>query len=318
VIRKRLLCASLLVGAGMLSGGAEAVATSQVVLLVTGTAHQALFAVSTYGNAGIAVGAAGAILESGDAGKTWKAVTPAPTPLSLLGVSGGQGHAIAVGQLGTVLVRDSTGKWVKADAGTTTRLFSVSVNARGEAAAVGAFGTIIRSSDGGKTWTAAAPDWNGYAENGEQPHLYDVDVDDKGVITAVGEFGLILRSADGGKSWKTLHKGDASLFALELSDNGTGYAVGQNGAVLHSSDRGATWNEVKVGTRAILQGVHATAAGKVLITGLHEMLLSRDAGQSWSHLDSADISSTWYQGAGGGTRALLAVGHSGRIIQIID
>ncbi|HZR35682.1 MAG TPA: hypothetical protein VFA75_09930, partial [Nevskia sp.] len=179
----RKALAGALAGAGLLLvAGAGLAAAAPVVPLVSGTAHEALFAVSTFGNAGVAVGAAGAILESGDAGKTWKAVMPAPTPLSLLGVSVRQGHALAVGQMGTVLVMDEAGKWAKADAGTTNRLFGVSVNAGGEAVAVGAFGTVLRSADGGKTWASIAPDWNGYAENGEKPHLYDVDVDDKGVI----------------------------------------------------------------------------------------------------------------------------------------
>jgi photosystem II stability/assembly factor-like uncharacterized protein len=315
---RRKLWSGALAGAGLLLSGGVATAASEVDPLVTGTAHQALFAVSTYGTAGVAVGAAGAILESGDSGKTWKAVTPAPTPLALLGVSVRQGHALAVGQVGTVLVMDESGKWVKTDAGTNNRLFSVSVNADGNAAAVGAFGTVIRSADGGKTWAAVAPDWNGYAENGEQPHLYDVNVDEKGAITVCGEFGLILRSGDGGKSWKTLHKGDASLFAMELSADGGGYAVGQNGEVLHSTDHGDNWSELRLGTGAILLGVHA-ADGKILITGMHDMLLSRDNGQNWTHLRSEEINTTWYQGTGGGGgQPLLAVGHAGQIIRIAD
>ncbi|HZR36704.1 MAG TPA: YCF48-related protein, partial [Nevskia sp.] len=138
-----------------------------------------------------------------------------------------------------------------------------------------------------------------------------------GVITLCGEFGLILRSGDAGKTWKTLHKGDASLFAMEVTDGG-GYAVGQNGAVLHSTDHGSSWSEVKVGTGAILLGVHS-ADGKVLITGMHDMLLSRDNGQNWTHLSSEEINTTWYQGTGGGGgQPLLAVGHAGQIVRVAD
>jgi photosystem II stability/assembly factor-like uncharacterized protein len=245
-----------LAGAGLLLAAGLAQGAAAVTPLVTGTAHQALFSIATHGQVGIAVGAAGAIVESGDGGKSWKAVTPAPTPLSLLGVAVSQGHAIAVGQVGTILVMDSSGKWSKASAGTDNRLFAVSVNSAGEAVVVGGFGTVLHSADGGKTWTAIAPDWNGYAENGEQPHLYDVNIDDRGVITLCGEFGLILRSADAGKTWKTLHKGDASLFAMELKPGGNSYAVGQNGAMLRSTDGGNSWSDVSSGTGAILLGVH--------------------------------------------------------------
>ncbi len=306
---------------GLLCAGVAA-APPRLMPIVAGTPHQALFSVATYGSAGIAVGAGGAILESTDGGKSWKAVTPAPTQLSLLGVAAQQGHSIAVGQVGTILVMDPAGKWNKVDSGTDRRLFAVGVNADGVAVAVGAFGTVIRSADGGRSWASVAPDWGGYAENGEQPHLYDVDVDDKGIITMAGEFGLILRSADAGKSWKTLHKGDASLFAMELPDDRPGYAVGQNGIVLRSTDQGNSWSEVRSGSGAILLGVHSTADGRVLITGMHDMLISRDSGQSFAHVSGKEVNSTWYQGTagsdGGRVRALLAVGHSGQVVQIAD
>lgn len=317
---KHVRLAGVLLSGLLLSGGGGALASgaAPITPVVSGTMHQALFGIASHGNVGIAVGVAGAIMESSDAGKTWKAVTPAPTPLSLFGVSLQQGHAVAVGQLGTVLVMDDSGKWVKGDSGTTNRLFGVSVNAAGVAVAVGAFGTAIRSADGGHTWTSIAPDWNGYTQNGEQPHLYDVDVDDKGVITMVGEFGFVLHSADDGKTWKTAHKGDASLFALELPADGPGYAVGQNGAVLRSTDHGNSWSDVNAGTGAILLGVHASADGKVVLAGMHDMLLSRDSGQTWTHLASEEINTTWYQGVTGTGAQVLAVGHSGQIVRIAD
>jgi photosystem II stability/assembly factor-like uncharacterized protein len=312
---------SVLGGAGLLLVGSLASAAPSVAPVVSGTAHQALFAVSAHGDAAIAVGAAGAILESGDAGKSWKAVTPAPTPLSLLGVSVQQGHAIAVGQEGTVLVMDDAGKWAKSTSGTDNRLFAVSVNSGGRAVAVGAFGTAIKSEDGGASWASIAPDWTSYTKDGEQPHLYDVNVDEKGVVTMVGEFGLVVRSADGGKTWKTLHQGDASLFALYLPEDGAAYAAGQNGALIRSADHGATWSNVDAGTMAILLGVHA-AGDKVVVTGLHDMLLSNDDGNSWTHLRSEEINTTWYQGVAGAgagaSQTVLAVGHSGEIIRVAD
>jgi len=145
-------------------------------------------------------------------------------------------------------------------------------------------------------------------------------VDESGAITMVGEFGLILRSVDGGKSWQTLHKGDASLFTLDLPASGTAYAAGQNGALLRSTDHGASWSDVSTGTTAILLGVYASADGKVLVTGMHDMMSSADDGKSWSHLGGEEINTTWYQGiAGVGTaRTVLAVGHSGQIIRIAD
>ena len=287
--------------------------------VVTGNAHEALFAVATEGNAAIAVGAGGAIVESGDGGKTWKPDADVPTQLSLLAVVLNKGQAIAVGQQGTVLLQTAPGKWTKVDSGNDSRLFGVALGG-GVAATVGSFGTVLRSADGGKSWTSIAPDWSKYTSNGEQPHIYDVAVDDKGVITVAGEFGFILRTADAGKTWQTLHKGSASLFAIDLRPDGVGYAVGQDGALLRSADHGLTWTTLKSGTSAILLGVHSTADGRVVITGMHDMLLSHDDGKSWQHVSGEEVTTTWYEGVAspGSGQPLLAVGHSGEIVQVAN
>ena len=84
----RRVWAGAVAGAGLLlAGGAVYGAAPATATVVSGTAHQALFAVSTHGDAAIAVGAAGAILESADAGKSWKVVRrphsrPCPIPIA--------------------------------------------------------------------------------------------------------------------------------------------------------------------------------------------------------------------------------------------
>src|SRR3546814_17951183 len=66
-------------------GAAEPAAKLSPVM--SGTVHQALFSISLDGNTGYATGAAGEILQTGDGGASWKTMTPAPTPLALLGVA---------------------------------------------------------------------------------------------------------------------------------------------------------------------------------------------------------------------------------------
>src|SRR5271170_1631829 len=85
--------------------GGEREALVQAV--VTGTAHQALFAVAFDGGRGAAVGAGGQILLTDDGGKNWHASKDSgTTTLSLLGVDVVGGTKIAVGQAGLVLVGD--------------------------------------------------------------------------------------------------------------------------------------------------------------------------------------------------------------------
>jgi photosystem II stability/assembly factor-like uncharacterized protein len=288
-----------------------------VGVLVQGTAHQALFSVAVEGNAAVAVGSAGAIFESSDGGAQWHSVAAPPGTLSMLGVALNHGHAIAVGQLGAVLLRDHAGAWRSVRSGTTERLFAAALNSHGAGIAVGAFGTALATADWGATWHAIAPDWGGYTKDGEQPHLYDATIDDAGVMTMAGEFGFILRSADG-KTWKTLHHGDASIFALDLRADGGGYAVGQNGTILRTADGGATWQSVDAGTKANLLGVRSTRDGHVAVSGMHDMVTSGDGGGTWSRPPAPRFAAAWYQGiadAGDG-RPWLVAGHGGELLSI--
>jgi photosystem II stability/assembly factor-like uncharacterized protein len=302
------VCASALAGAA---------AAATIGILVHGTAHQALFSVAKDGDFAVAAGAAGTIIESTDGGASWHRVALPPKTLSMLGVALNHGHAIAVGQLGCILRRDDRGVWHHVQSGTTERLFAVALNAQGSGIAVGAFGTALATTDWGATWRAIAPDWGGYTKDGEQPHLYDANIDDAGIMTMAGEFGFILRSIDG-KTWRTLHRGDASIFALDLRGDGGGYAVGQNGTVLRTADGGATWQTMLAGTQANLLGVRSSQDGHVAVSGMHDMIVSTDNGASWSRLTDARFAAAWYQGiadAGPG-RPWLVAGHDGQLLAI--
>lgn len=301
-------------------GGARASGAS-IVPVVSGTAHQALFAIAMDGSHGLAVGAGGEVLETTDAGVTWRAAESPPTQVALLGVAVGEDRAIVVGQSGAVFVRDGSGAWRAAESGTDERLFAVDFNPAGLAVAVGAFGKVLRSADGGSTWSSIAPGWadGGYTEQGLEPHLYAVDVDPEGVITCVGEFGLVLRSADGGATWTVLNKGESSLFALDLRSDGVGFAVGQGGTILRTSDGGSTWHVVPSGSDANLLGVHSTADGRAFVTAMRDMLESGD-GLTWQRISGGDFGSAWYAGVvttgSGASASALVVGHSGRIVRI--
>ena len=293
-----------------------AAGSMQLKPIVTGTVHQALFWIAIDGSTGVAVGAGGQIMESADAGKTWKQSASQFGDLSFLGVSVNKGHAIAVGQQGQVFVREQGKAWSKATSGTDNRLLSVSVNSSGVAVAVGAFGTVLTSTDGGMNWQKSSPEWINIMPQGEEPHLYVASADEKGVLTIAGEFGLILRSTDSGATWKTLNKGDASVFAMQIRVDGVGYAVGQAGSMLRTTDGGTTWKSLATRTPAILLGVTSSADGKVYITGMHDMLISTDDGSTWSHATNPEITTAWYQGITGSDTQVLVVGNRGQIVSV--
>src|SRR5690606_16224119 len=61
--------------------------------------------------------------------------------------------------------------------------------------AVGTYGRIVHTTDGGKTWSEQSAD--------TKEHLRTVVVRDKEGVAAAGEHGVVLLTGDAGKTWTT-------------------------------------------------------------------------------------------------------------------
>jgi photosystem II stability/assembly factor-like uncharacterized protein len=310
-------------GASLAAAGSGRV---RIAVLSESIPHSALFGLSLDAGKGVAVGAGGLIYESPDAGHSWTQVKQGASQLALLAVDRRGSHTIAVGQMGEVLVEDAPGDWKKYDSGVPNRLLSVSVNSAGLAVATGEFGTVLKSADGGHSWTTCPPDWASMADKDtfgtQEPTIYAAHVAENGEVTIAGEFGVIMRSPDGGSTWKPVRPIQSkapTLFAMHIAAAGEGnsYAVGQTGEFLLSADGGEHWEEHRRGTTANLLGI-AASKSQVVITGMRIMMESDDAGATFSYLDNGDTTTEWYQAvrAEPTTGQILAVGHGGRIIQI--
>jgi photosystem II stability/assembly factor-like uncharacterized protein len=160
-------------------------------------------------------------------------------------------------------------------------LASAQATATGKIWAVGTFGTLVASADGGATWNVRA--------TGTAAHLLGVHfpTDDSGF--AVGGGGEILRSVDGGGSWTRITpeipEGPHTWYDVRFTDAKTGYVCGTRGYILKTLDGGATW---VVKTASILgtlkslsfpardTGYAAGADGKILKT--------YNGGNSWTVL----------------------------------
>jgi photosystem II stability/assembly factor-like uncharacterized protein len=271
----------------------------------------------------VAVGAHGLIYRSDDGGTRWLRSPQPRTNIALLGVAMRDGRCIAVGQQGAVLTSADCLQWSFIAPITQARLTAVSMNRRGQAYAVGAFGTLLKSDDAGLHWQAVPIDWTRVGPFDAEPHLYGVHVADDGGVTVVGEFELILRSADGGGTWKLAHRGERSLFGLRLLEGGRGYAVGQSGALLTTVDGGERWRALDSGTQSILTGVDADTDGRVVVSGVNVVALSRDGGARWQPVPSRLAARGWQQAVarvadGVGRPRFLTAGGGGTILQIND
>ncbi|CAA0106772.1 Ycf48-like protein [Zhongshania aliphaticivorans] len=291
-----------------------------------------LFSVDFNKDTGVAVGEAGLIMRTDDAGQTWKK-EKSPTTLGLISVAHSGGREIAVGQMGVVLVREGTSAWKVSDSGSDMRLLKVDINSHGLAVAAGAFGTLLRSKDGGNSWETIVPDWAALYDSGagdtavirDEPTNYVVKVLEDNRIIVGGEYGQLNVSEDGGDTWSILYRhpevdGDtaATFFDLKLSGK-TGYAVGQAGLVIRTDDAGKTWTSVAANTKGSFFAVTYTGASKVFVVGQRVAMKSINGGESWEQFEPLDLSLNWYSGLGQtapNNGRIVAVGHSARILSL--
>lgn len=298
------------------------------------TPHDRLYSVIFDGDRGLAVGESGLVKASTDGGKSWTVEAP-PTDLAMIDVASNGRRTIAVGQMGLILVREGTGPWKKVQSGTTRRLLQVDINKNGLAFIVGSFGVLLKSTDGGDTWTSAAPNWALLYDAGEgdfaavrdEPTNYIVKVNEDGSVIVGGEYGQLMRSPDGGGCWDVVYRhpsegGDAAptLFAMDIRSDGVGFAVGQAGLMVRTGNAGLSWTHIPEATQGSLFAVTSTPDGHVVAIGQRVGLSSRDSGQTWTPLKALDIALNWYTSvthvASSPAGEVIAAGHSGRIIRL--
>ena len=82
--------------------------------------------------------------------------------------------------------------------------------------AIGEFGFIGRSSDGGKSWEQVTVDWGRFNDEGYEPHLYDVVIQPGGNVLIAGEFGLIQDRPTAG-NFNAAARGEQSVFDIHLA-----------------------------------------------------------------------------------------------------
>jgi photosystem II stability/assembly factor-like uncharacterized protein len=224
-------------------------------------------------------------------------VTLQPAPRSariahalLLDVARAGNRIVAVGEGGTVALSDDDGK-------TFRRAHSVPVQAALTSVhfvddrngwAVGHWGVILHTTDGGETWSLQAEDL------AHDRPLYSVWFKDAQTGVAVGLWSKVLRTTDGGKSWNPVQleppeagaKADRNLFHLFADGEGRLYATAEAGWVLRSDDAGATWHYMKTGYAGSLWTGIALRNGTLLVGGLRgTMLRSSDHGATWSQIE---------------------------------
>jgi photosystem II stability/assembly factor-like uncharacterized protein len=153
-------------------------------------------------------------------------------------------------------------------------LYSLSYGDADHVWAVGEFGIVITSSDGGSTW--------------QQQHtpventLFGVRFIDAKRGWAVGVDSLILRTEDGGATW-TVQRAPISQRSLyDVTVRGSnGWIVGDSGTVFKTADGGATWEAealpIQLAARW-LRSVSMSSNGIGLAVGAEGLVFRVDGG----------------------------------------
>ena len=245
-------------------------------------------------NTGIAVGDSGAVLRTTDGGVTWTDLPIQPSTGSTMMFSsvafGSPTVGLIVGRFDsldgtTVLTHslvlrttDAGQNWVRASlpAPNDRDLRGVSFGWTSVATVVGAAGLILRSTDGGVTWSpqSGVPDSVTGVVPPPNMRLNAVSFAGPYVGFVAGESGTILRTLDGGATWTTQATGmTQSLNGVWTLNGVNALAVGAAGTVLASSDIGATWSRQVTETAQDLYAAHFADVERGMIVGSKGVVL---------------------------------------------
>ncbi len=186
----------------------------------------------------------------------------------------GEKSAIVIGYGGKMISTENAGfAWELVDSGTNKSLYSIDFAPGGQVGwMVGESGLILRTTDGGKTWSqqetelwldeeCADEEERKYRDEENDPCLYGylfaVSVVDENTAHIIGDKSIYTRTTDGGKTWNTktiklpsnisadlmLAFEDPVLYDVEFLDADNGYIVGEFGKIYHTTDGGETFTE---------------------------------------------------------------------------
>jgi len=252
------------------------------------------------------------------AGEAGAAKAPLAIESLLLGGAVAGSRLVVVGERGHILVSTDDGaNWTQAAVPTRVLLTAVHMHDERTGWAVGHDAVILRTVDGGETWTLVhqAPE--------EELPLLDVWFRDERSGFAVGAYGYFLATEDGGETWapQSISEDDFHLNALvpvadaearteilepdrtgthqpenrtaRTETRGTGlepkrtgsqrlYIAAEGGVAYRSDDGGKTWRELPSPYAGSWFGGLALDENRVLLAGLRGHLFrSEDGGKTW-------------------------------------
>ncbi len=239
----------------------------------------------------VVIAGVGSIVQSSDAGLTWSTTLTESPSFAFTSVDfGTPQNGMAVGNDGyrwaIFLTTDGGSQWTRKSFTAQSRhLHGVSSPVPNRSYAVGDSGTVLRTSDGGKSWTSLF-DGTLYEKTGVP--FYGASFPDSTNGFVVGGLGSIIHTTDGGSHWTDQSLNTSTFFrAVTFYNSRIGYAVGDAGLIIYTSDGGTSWLIRWPGVGSNFMSLSVIDSSRVVVAGAAgTMFRTVDAGVHWEQLNA--------------------------------
>ena len=256
----------------------------------------------------------GSVYRSVDGGGTW--ATTKPALLGNVALRGVQmpdsSHVYVAGDYGTIATSANIGgTWATPAQGTTQNLLATYFVNSSTGWAVGAAGSVLKTTDGGASWfgkTVATGSLRGVMFiNGTTGWI-------------VGDAGTILKTTDGGATWNPQTSGVATqLNAVWFADANNGWAVGSSGVIRMTTNGGTTWTTSTSGTTQSLNAVwFADASNGFAVGNAGTIRKTVNGGTTAWTTSTSGTSLALYGVRGVSASTVWACGNTGTVLKTIN
>ncbi len=229
---------------------------------------------------GLVVGMNGLVARTTDGGLTWYdySLTPADSHYDVTMFDSLKAILISSSTTNPIKKTTNGGKtWVAFSGLSENSLKAVTFVTRNKGIAVGDYGVILQTSDGGEHWTKAIIGTNAH-------NFRAVTYIDSVQIVVVGTPEIIFRSRDGGKTWS--EEFSPTIYAgynfVSFSDTSHGLIGSNGGGIARTSDGGKTWRNETIPSISDIMKIRFYDKAHCIAVGTEGLAYSSDTGRTWS------------------------------------
>jgi photosystem II stability/assembly factor-like uncharacterized protein len=281
-----------------------------------------------------------------------------PTGANLLAVERNGGRLLAAGERGLIIYSDDSGRhWTQAKVPVSVTLTALRFANEREGWAVGNMGAVLRTVDGGATWSrvfdgqaaatlaeqAAQQAWDAARpdpqnpdhplnlllqdaqrlvdEGADKPFL-DIQLRADGSVMVVGAYGLAFSSADAGRTWqahmKDLPNPNGSTIYGAIQRQQEQYLFGEQGLLLRAATTDAAFAAQQSPATGSLFGALTLKQGPLILFGLRgKVYRSAQAGAPWTEVQTP-VDASLITGLQLPDDTVLLLGAAGQIVASRD